>query len=301
MNHLILHWIKSCWMNLAELIGCDERRARVPASPDGFGSHSVAATIVAALAILTAGSCSPSRTDKRDQPIMVLAAASSAEALRAVVQSFSTETGIHVEVTTAGSNTLARQILAGAPADLFLAANPQWASFLEGHDRVVESVSLLTNRLALVVPTGNRSGITCLADVRSGRAEIVALASANVPLGRYARQVLGTQEALEEMAARTRIVTARDARMTLALVESGEVDAAIIYASDVRLMRHSKVVEIIDGALHEEIIYPLMLLRAANQPAGVERLFAAIQSGSALRCFTDYGFGRVVVGAGDSP
>lgn len=153
------------------------------------------------------------------------------------------------EMSVGASSVLAMQLIAGVTADVVMLADPRWMDELEAEGVLVPAsrIEVARNRLVLAVPS--RDGPGRVEDVLSGR---VAIAEPrNVPLGRYtieALQSLGWWASLED-----RLVLASDARAVLSLVESGEVDAGIVYASDASRSRRVEVVRVFDPSLHRPI------------------------------------------------
>jgi molybdate transport system substrate-binding protein len=140
---------------------------------------------------------------------------------------------LRVEGYFDASSALARQIELGAPVDVFLSADEAWADHviaagLAGED---DRVPFATNRLVVVVPAGSASRPTTLADLVS--LAHVAVAAAEVPAGRVAREALGHVGVLDTIA--PHLVDAPNVRAALAWVTRGEAEAAIVYATDARV------------------------------------------------------------------
>ncbi|MEQ9144939.1 MAG: molybdate ABC transporter substrate-binding protein [Parvibaculaceae bacterium] len=232
------------------------------------------------------------------EPISIFAAASTTDAIEAIARSYEHETACSVSTVFAASGTLARQIEAGAPADLFLSANPDWMDWLQaaGKVRAGNRTNLLGNDLVLVVPryailTGLEeddlsSRIRKL--VGSGRLAIGDPAS--VPAGRYAA------EALEHLGLasllRDQTVRAGSVRVALAWVARGEAPAAIVYRTDALTedgVRLADELTLPDG---REIVYPLALIgRVPNRAA--RAFYDYLQSYDAAVQFADRGFRRI--------
>lgn len=138
-----------------------------------------------------------------------------------------------VAVSLAASSTLARQIHRGAPADVFVTADPEWADWLESEGvAILDRAVLAEGRLVWVEPgAGARRASLAEAVAAAGR---VALGDpAHVPAGAYARDALTEVGLWESVAAR--VIPQADVRAALAAVETGAADAAVVYASDARL------------------------------------------------------------------
>ena len=237
--------------------------------------------------------------------VTILCASSALPAISKVAESYESSipaadaaAAPRIIVASGPSNMLAQQILAGAPADLFLCANREWACRIEQEDRVAERVDLLFNRLVLVVPNGHDAGIQTLADLATARDEFerisIAVCGQYVPLGIYSEQCLKQLNLLEAVHEKNNVVRTGNARATLALVERGEVDAAIVYLSDAQASDAIEIREEISPAMHEEIVYPLLLLgsRESGTADGkaARAFFQYLSSPAALGTLADFGF-----------
>jgi molybdate transport system substrate-binding protein len=201
--------------------------------------------------------------------VIVFAAASCTDLVTAAADRFEHETGIAVTCSFASSSTLARQVEAGAPADVYLSAHPQWIDRLEKADLVEPGtrLDLLANLLVLIVPTDDEPRIEWTAETMPppNLARFAIADPAHVPAGIYAKQALqslGWWDALEG-----RIITAPDVRATLRLVERGEADAGIVYRSDAARSDHVTARMSVPAEAHDRIRYPLVLLRGAPDEA----------------------------------
>ena len=180
----------------------------------------LAAAWLAALAVVLGCGGSPDA--------VVFAAASTADVAQAVADRVGAETGRTVAVSVGASSALARQVAAGAPADVYLTADPAWADWLA--DRGVEATPrrvVAGGRLVVVGPADTAA--SGARDALSGR---VALADpSHVPAGRYARRALEAAGLWDDVA--PRVVATGDVRGALAAVQTGAADRAVVYASDV--------------------------------------------------------------------
>lgn len=226
---------------------------------------------------------------------LVLAAASLQEALTAAADAYATTGSPRPVLSFAASSALARQIEAGAPADLFVSADAEWMDHVaaRGLLRAGTRTRLATNRLALVAPAARplnlriARGFGLAAALGNGR---LAMADPDsVPAGRYGRAALvslGVWAAVEPKVAR-----AENVRAALAFVGRGEARAGIVYATDARADPRVRVAGIFPAASHPPIAYPLAQLeRSTNSGAARFRAFLMSRGGQAI--FARYGFGR---------
>jgi molybdate transport system substrate-binding protein len=191
----------------------------------------------------------------------------------------------------AGSATLARQLRAGAPADIYVSADAAWMDELARDGRVdaATRVDLLGNALVLVAAGSASFRVDLRAGAPLARAFTGRLCTGEpgvVPLGTYAREALqwlGAWEALEP-----RLVGTEDARAALALVERGHCAAGIVYATDAAGSRRVHTVATFPDAAHRAIVYPVALLRGAT-PEG-RAFFAFLRGTTAAAVFQRHGF-----------
>ena len=219
--------------------------------------------------------------------ILVFAAASLRQGLDAALTAWR---GAPVTVSYAGTATLARQIEAGAPADLFFAANATWAAYLdEGGFFAAPPVPVLGNSLVLA---GRARQITPrdIADALAalpGDARIATGFTQAVPVGIYARQTLEALDLWQTFA--PRLVQVENTRIAAALATRGEVARALIYASDVAADRALAVEATVPARLHDAIIYPLAVTAAGPHPDRAA-LAEFLASPATLARFRAHGF-----------
>lgn len=213
--------------------------------------------------------------------VVLFAAASLAPALDEIAADFESRRDVTVRRNYASSSTLAKQIAAGAPADVFVSANPRWVDWLEERGRVREDGrrDLVGNSLVIVAPAGR----TFVFDVGEGRSLGAAFRGRlslgdpdHVPAGEYARAALVHAGWWDELA--PRVVPASDARAALALVERGACGAGIVYASDAANSRAVELVARIPESWHPPIVYPAALVAGAGGLAA--EFLAALESGA---------------------
>jgi molybdate transport system substrate-binding protein len=221
---------------------------------------------------------------------LVYAAASLTEVLQQVGADYARERGGKVRFSFGSTATLARQIEAGARADVFVAADQDWMDYLDRRGLVQRAgrVDLLGNRLVLVAPADSRlvlaigRGMPIRAAL--GAAGRLSLADpASVPAGRYAKAALTSLGVWEQVEGR--LVAAENVRMALLFVARGEAPLGVVYATDARAEPRVRVVGAFPANSHPPIVYPAALTtgaRAAATPflqylsgAAAQRRFAA--------------------------
>ena len=230
------------------------------------------------------------RAAATDSTVKIYVAASTRDVVAEIAKQFTQSSGVGVEVSPGPSSKLAKQIVEGGPADLFLSADQANADYLGEKQLVARRRNLLGNRLVVVVPKASTLKLESLADLKSEAVQEVALALEKVPAGEYARQALGATGVWNEI--QSKVIGGEDVRATLAFVERGAA-AGIVYATDARGSSQVRVAFEIDPGLHQPIEYPLVLLKRDPANAAAQQLYDYLGTERAAEVFRRSGF-RVI-------
>jgi molybdate transport system substrate-binding protein len=217
---------------------------------------------------------------------LVLAAASMQEALEDAAQAWTRQGHAAPVLSFAASSALARQVAAGAPADLFVSADEDWMNDLARRGVLAPNTraTLAGNRLVVVARAGQRSvgGLRGEALARVLAAGPLAMADPDaVPAGRYGRAALARLGAWPAVA--RRVVRAESVRAALAMVERGAAPYGVVYATDVRVAPTLRVAGVFPARSHPPILYPIARLAASRNPgAEAFREFLLSPAGKAI-------------------
>jgi len=235
---------------------------------------------------------------------VVLAAASLQESMEAAADAWAAKGHARPVLSFAASSALARQVEAGAPADIFVSADEEWLDTLQdnGLIRPGTRAKLVGNRLVLIAPSAStlalkaEPGIALASALDDGR---LALADPQgVPAGRYARQALEKFGVWDEVS--DRIASADNVRGALALVARGEAPLGIVYATDAAAEPRVRVVATFPEDSHTPITYPVAVLATSRHPdAQAFRDFLLSPEAQAL--FRRFGFTAAGPGLTGSP
>lgn len=246
---------------------------------------------VLALALLAVGCGSTGgdgdpASDAASGEVVVFAAASLTDAFDHLAAAFETETpGVEVRLNVAGSQTLASQIIEGAPADVFASADTTQMEVIQDTGHLADDPAIFTaNRLAIVVEAGNPLGIGGLADLADPDLLLV-LPAEEVPAGRYAREVLARAGVTV-----TPVSLERDVRAALSKVELGEADASIVYTSDVVAAADRVAGVDIPDQHNVPATYPIARLADAPNPGAADAFVAFVLSPEGQAILGDTGF-----------
>ncbi len=226
------------------------------------------------------------------RPPLVLAAASLQESLTAAADAWVKKGHVKPTISFAASSALARQVEAGAPADLFVSADEDWMNELAKQNLIVATtrVTFLGNRLVVVTPAGSKVRIPVRPPAALARvltAGPLAMADTAVPAGKYGQASLDKLGVWAQVA--PRVVRAENVRATLALVERGAAPLGIVYATDAKASAKVRIAGVFPENTHPAITYPVARLRASTNPdAEAFRRFLVSREGKAI--FVRYGF-----------
>ncbi len=224
--------------------------------------------------------------------LLVYAAASLTDVLEELGKAYQTESGQVVKFSFAASSTLARQIEAGAKADIFVSADIDWADYLQNRNLLQPESrrNLLGNRLVLIAPADSdlqlkiAPGFALHAALGNRRLSIGDPDS--VPAGKYARSAL-THLAVWN-AVKDKLVLGDTVRTTLAFVDRGDAPVGIVYETDALIDKNVRIVDTFPASTHAPIVYPIALTNSAR--SGAERFIAFLRMSHSQTVFRKYGF-----------
>jgi molybdate transport system substrate-binding protein len=193
--------------------------------------------------------------------------------------------GTDVVLNLGSSSTLREQILEGAPADVFAPANTSnMDQVVEAGENSGEPEIFVTNLLQIAVPAGNPAGITGLADFANEEL-LIGLCAEEVPCGEFGREALANAGVTPSID-----TNEPDVRALLTKVEAGEVDAGIVYVTDV--ISTEGAVEGIEIPEEENVLaeYPIAALGGAPNPDGAAAFVEFVLSDEGQTILADFGF-----------
>lgn len=226
----------------------------------------------------------------RAAEITVFAAASLTDALKQVAANYEKTSSDKIAFNFAGSGTLARQIEAGAPADIFFSADEAKADVLDREGLLAKGtrVNQLGNALVLITAPDN-STVHVPANLTNAAIARIALGDVKiVPAGTYAKAYLDQLGLWSSV--KSKVVPCESVRAVLAAVESGNVDAGIVYKTDAAISKKVKVAYEVPASDGPKVTYPLALLKDAPQPEAAQKFMAYLNTENAAKVFHEFGF-----------
>jgi len=190
-----------------------------------------------------------------------------------------------------GSGALQKQIEQGADVDLFFSASTANMNALKDGGLLIDSTvrNLLGNKLVLVVPSDSKNTINSFADAANASIKKIALGEpSTVPAGVYAEQVFTSLNILDKVKAKA--VYGQDVKQVLSWVETGNVDAGVVYLTDAKISNKVKIAAIASETSHKPIVYPAALIKTTNNYTASKDFLNFLTSDKAKAVFDKYGF-----------
>ncbi len=217
-------------------------------------------------------------------------AASMTDATKELIAVFSkTHKGAKIQPNFGSSGSLAKQISQGAPADIFVSANPKWMQYLvaekmisPGTDRifVFNTLVFISEKLSSDLTMEN---LVALDRIAIGSPK-------SVPAGQYAEQAMEKTGIYKILTGEKKLIMAKDVRQALLYADRGEVDGAFIYKTDALLARNARIVFTVQADLYSRVSYPVGLTMAGAENNTAKTFYDYMNSPEAIAILTRYGF-----------
>ena len=223
--------------------------------------------------------------------LILSAAASMQDVLKEIAQLYTTKhPQVKLTFNFGSSGSLQRQIEQGAPVDIFISAAPQQMDDLADKELLLNQTrqDLVKNQMVLVTPKDNRA-IDNFDDLAEKAIEQVALGEPNsVPAGKYAREILTNLNLISGIEPKT--VYGKDVRQVLNYVATGNIEAGIVYRTDITNTNKVKVVATAPEEIHSPAIYPIAVVKDSNHPEAAEQMLNFLFTPEAQAVFKRHGF-----------
>ncbi|QGX64741.1 molybdate ABC transporter substrate-binding protein [Bacillus sp. ms-22] len=234
---------------------------------------------------------SSSSVNSKKTELVISAAASLQDALKEIESAYVDD---HPNVTLSNnfgsSGALKQQIAQGAKADLFFSAAE------EPFDELVQSGDIdqdhikaaIQNELVLIVPKEGSSSIKTFRDIQHVKGKIALGTPESVPAGTYAKEIFTKLNIWDQVKKNT--VYGKDVRQVLSYVETGNVEAGVVYKTDALVSKKVKIVDEANQDMHSPIIYPVGIVKETEHLEEAKAFFQYLQSDTAASIFKKYGF-----------
>ncbi len=241
------------------------------------------------LTVIIAGGCS--KTPVADTVELNVAAAASLTDAAKKIESLYIAQNPNTKITFnfASSGTLQKQIEEGAPTDLFISAGVKQMDALAEKDLIVADSrkNLLGNELILIAE--KNSALQDFAGLTDPAIKRISIGTPEtVPAGKYAQEALTSLNLYDQI--KPKLVQAKDVRQVLTYVESGNVDAGLVYKSDTYQAKDIRIVTAAPSDSHKPIVYPIAIIKASQNQAEAQAFADFLASDEAAAVFAEHGF-----------
>jgi molybdate transport system substrate-binding protein len=238
------------------------------------------------------GACSladDNKNNEKSTELTVSAAASLKDTLEEIKIAYEKEhPAIKINFNLGSSGALQQQISQGAPADLFISAGEDKFDILEKEKMLLKKVDLVGNEVVLIVPKSEGAhGISAFKDLHKA-SKISIGTPETVPAGEYAAETLKSLQMWGQLEGK--LVYAKDVRQVLTYVETGNVEAGVVYQTDAKQSSKVKIVETASSSDHSPIIYPAGIISSTKHKKESQSFYQFLQGEKAMSIFKKYGF-----------
>jgi len=231
-------------------------------------------------------------TSAQAREIVVAAAISLSEAFNEIGRLYQQRTGDAVTFSFASSGELEKQIEAGAPVDVFASAGEKEMDQLQAKQLIDQSTraNFVRNTLVLMVPTGSKVALHSFAELVEPGVQRIAIGDPKtVPAGQYAEQLLRNLQLWSKV--QSRLVLAENVRQVLDYVVREEVEAGIVYATDVNIAKgKATVVASAPEQDYGPVLYPIAVVKESGSAQAARGFVNLVRSQDGVRILAKYGF-----------
>lgn len=225
------------------------------------------------------------------QELTISAAASLAipmEEIKPIYEQQNPEIKLVYNLSSSGS--LQQQIEQGAPVDIFFSAAARQMNALAEKDLIISETrrDLLNNQIVLITPK-DLTTVNDFEDLMKPEVKSIAIGEPeSVPAGKYAAEALTFYDILDKIS--DKLIYGNNVTQVLNYVDSGNVDAGIVYATDAKTKDEVRVVATASSESHSPIVYPIAVIKASKNQQISQEFIEFLTSNSAQEIFTKYGF-----------
>ncbi|MDF2855067.1 MAG: modA [Neobacillus sp.] len=243
--------------------------------------------------IIFLSACTTNEENQQKKVELTISAAASLNSALSEIKTKFEQENKHITLfyNTGGSGTLQQQIIQGAPVDVFLSASNDQFNELTKKDFIdkQDQVDLLGNQLVLITNKTTPGPFKQFSELQEGNIKKVAIGTPEtVPAGMYAKQTLQNLGLWDLLL--PKMIQTKDVRQVLTYVETGNVEAGIVYMTDAKISDKVKVVAVAEPDAHDTIIYPAGIIKSSKNRQEATLFLDYLQTTTAKTIFKKYGF-----------
>ncbi|MBP0018928.1 MAG: molybdate ABC transporter substrate-binding protein [Cyanobacteria bacterium SBLK] len=239
----------------------------------------------------TASNTEPSNHSEQSATLTISAAASLQEAIAAVGQEYEAQfPNTELIFNFGSSGSLQHQIEQGAPADIFISAAQSKMEALRDKDLIIEDThkDLLQNEIVAIAPKESKKITELQALTQEKFAKIALGDPESVPAGHYSKEVLDSANLYQKLA--NKFVFGKNVRQVLSYVETRNVDAGFVYATDAKSCKNCQIIFVASPENHSPIVYPIAAINGSKNLDSARQFLEFLATEPAKTIFEEYGF-----------
>lgn len=224
------------------------------------------------------------------ETIHLSVAASMTDAFKELMADFKMKnTAVEFLPNFASSGSLAKQIEQGAPADIYVSANPKWMKYLLEKQEIATGTDRIFAYNQLVFVGEKKSAELSLNEL-TGLQRIAIGSPQSVPAGQYAKQAMEKAQIYATLEQTKKLVMAKDVRQALIYADRGEVDGAFVYKTDALLAKQAEILFTVPQDLYDRVAYPVALTTTGVNNEQAKAFYEYFKSPEAITTLSKYGF-----------
>ena len=235
--------------------------------------------------------CTANNSNTPQITLTVSVASSVQDAMKAVQPIYEQENpNVEIIYNFGSSGSLQQQIEQGAPSDIFISASPKQMNALQQKDLLLVETrkNLLENKVVLVTPKESKVSVT-FDTLATANLDKIALGDPkSVPAGEYGKEVLTSLKSYDKLT--PKLVFGKDVRQVLFYVETGNVDAGIVYSTDAKVSDKVTVTDTAIAGSHSPIVYPIAVIKESKKSEEANKFITFLLGEKAQKVFAEYGF-----------
>jgi len=229
-------------------------------------------------------------TNVHAQTLHLSVAASMTDAINELITVYTaSNSGVEILPNFASSGSLAKQIQQGAPADIFISANPKWMKFLIDEKQIEPGTDATFAYNSLVFISADSPAVHTMAEL-TGLQRIAIGDPKSVPAGKYAEQAMEGAKIYEQVKTAKTLIFSKDVRQALLYADRGEVNGAFVYKTDALLAKTAKIAFEVPQELYSEVTYPIGLTVEGAKKDDAKAFYTFLKSEKASEVLKSFGF-----------
>ena len=241
--------------------------------------------------IVSIGMVGCAKKNVQEQTLTISAAASLTDCMEEMKTAFEeANPNVKLQFNFGASGTLQKQIEQGAPVDVFFSAGMKQMKALEDEELILQDSleEVVTNRLVLIMPLGSDASMSFKELDRELKGKLAIGEIESVPVGQYSIEVLNTLGILDKI--EPHLVYAKDVREVLTWVETGNVEAGIVYETDAKTSKKVVICDTAEENWHTPVTYPIGIIKTTQNEKEARSFIDFLKSEEGNEILRTYGF-----------